>query len=249
VKKWVNYCSEIHTAFPDLKILLAVTYDEFNLCKNALTGLVSGFISKDAKGKVIRWALDDVVKGFFYYDKILVSSREEEAVPEWLESMMRSISHTDNRESSRNDITDELARIMDETEKKRLTKLAVEYLLYKGYSNWEIADILDIDNDEVRLLRMKFILKLTETNSMVYAINKQGEKITLAGYDMKLLVLIASGYLNKEIVDILNLEEETIKSLRRDLIRKFGAKSSMTMVMYALSIGLIKLEDIQISLS
>jgi len=234
-----------------LKFILTLSFKDYRTNKRTISdeielppNLISGYISKNSKPKIIRKAVEEAAKGrIFTYDEIC-DLVEKEEVPEWLDTMMREVIHTNHEDGFCKDKTDKLSQIIHDAENRHLKKIVIEYLIYKGYSNWKIAEMLNISGDEARLARAAFIHRLTETNSMIYALNTKGEIITLAGRDMELLVHIASGYLNKEIAAILNLNEETIKTLRRELIVKFGAKNTMSMIMYALRNGLIKMEDI-----
>lgn len=249
--KWVDFCKDLRYLFPELKFILTLSFKDYRTNKRTISdeieippNLISGYISKNAKPKIIRKAVEEAAKGrIFTYDEIC-DLVEKEEVPEWLDTMMREVIHTNHEDGFCKDKTDKLSQIIHDAENRHLKKIVIEYLIYKGYSNWKIAEMLNISGDEARLARAAFIHRLTETNSMIYALNTKGEIITLAGRDMELLVHIASGYLNKEIAAILNLNEETIKTLRRELIVKFGAKNTMSMIMYALRNGLIKMEDI-----
>ena len=71
--------------------------------------------------------------------------------------------------------------------------------------------------------------------------------LVLKPREAQLLRLIAAGYSNEEISDYLDRSIETIKTNRRNLIEKFGTKAkenTMSMVIKALRMGLIRLEEI-----
>ena len=77
------------------------------------------------------------------------------------------------------------------------------------------------------------------------AVKKQGEPIRLARRELQLLRLIAAGYTSQEIADkILYVDTETVKTVRKNLIQKFEAKNTMSMVIDAMRMGLLKIEDI-----
>jgi len=265
---WVDFCKEVQETYPAVKILAITSYDEYTIFKNVLNSFTAGYLSKDAMPKVIITAIDAVIEGeFFRYDKIAVPVESTEPTPDWLQSMVQPIIQKikigDNthekiekmslmiqsieKERSlmiKNLLTAEREEADDDRLNKYLT-LVIENLLTNGYPNWEIADILNVDIETVRLYRMEFILKLTGINSMLLAIKKDGGTIRLGRREQQLLRLIAAGYTNQEIADnILYVDIETVKTLRKNLIQKFEAKNAMSMVIDAIRIGLLKIEDL-----
>ena len=265
---WIDFCTEMREKYPALKILAITSYEEYTIFKNSLNSLTSGFISKDALPKVIVAAIHEVMEGnFFRYDKIEAPEKEEEVYPEWLQTMIRKMIEELKKESDHREMIEKLSLMihaidneqrmiiknlmMDEKDNLnpnivgRYLKLLIENLLTKGYTNWEIADMLHISIETVRLFRMEFVLRLSGKNSMVLAVKKDGEPINLARREHQLLRLIATGYTNQEIADkILYVDIETVKTLRKNLIQKFEAKNSMSMVINALRMGMLKIEDL-----
>jgi len=265
---WIDFCTEMREKYPALKILAITSYEEYTIFKNSLNSLTSGFISKDALPKVIVAAIHEVMEGnFFRYDKIVAPEKEEEVYPEWLQTMIRKMIEELKKESDHREMIEKLSLMihaieneqrmiiknlmMDEKDNLnpnivgRYLKLLIENLLTKGYTNWEIADMLHISIETVRLFRMEFVLRLSGKNSMVLAVKKDGEPINLARREHQLLRLIATGYTNQEIADkILYVDIETVKTLRKNLIQKFEAKNSMSMVINALRMGMLKIEDL-----
>ena len=265
---WIEFCTEMRKKYPALKIMAITSYDEYTIFKNPLNSITAGFISKDALPKVIISAIHAVMEGnFFHYDKIVAQEKEEEPAPEWLQTMMREMSEKLEKDSNRLEMTEKLSLIIQAIEKKhrmmiknlitdenerlepntvdRYLMQLIESMLTKGYSNWEIAEILNVSIETVRLYRMEFVLRLSGTNSMILAMKKDGEPIKLTRREHQLLRLIAAGYTNPEIADdILYVDIETVKTLRKNLIQKFEAKNTMTMVIDALRMGLLKIEDL-----
>ncbi len=129
--------------------------------------------------------------------------------------------------------------------KDRYEALLYENLFLKGYSNWEIADRLKKHIDTVRLERMKLIGRLSDKNSM-YCKTAKGEPFEITRRELQLLRLIAAGYSNEQISEKLKRPIETVKSNRKNLIDKFGVENenTMTMVIKALRMGIIRLEEI-----
>ena len=270
---WVDFCKEIREKYPKLKILAITSYDEYSVFKNSLKSLTSGYISKDALPKVIVFAIEAVMGDeFFHYDKIVVPVEKDEPEPDWLQTVIPQMVKKIKKDDDRQETIEKLSQMIQATEKVRRTMIKelltdereyleadcvdrylrelIENMLIKGYPNWEIADVLNISIETVRLYRMEFILKLSGQNSMILAIKKDGETIRLGRREQQLLRLIAAGYTNQEIADnILYLDIETVKTLRKNLILKFDAKNTMSMVINAMRMGLLKVEDIDVLLS
>ena len=270
---WIEFCAEMRKKYPALKILAITSYDEYTIFKNPLNSFTSGFISKDALPKVIVSAIHAVMEGkFFHYDKIAAQEKEEKTEPEWLQTIIGEMLKELKKDSNHSEVIEKLSQIIhaienthrmmvknliaDEKEHldpntvDRYLMLLIENMLTKGYSNWEIADILNVSIETVRLYRMEFVLRLSGTNSMILAIKNDGEPIKLTRREHQLLRLIAAGYTNPEIANnILYLDIETVKTLRKNLINKFEAKNTMSMVIDALRMGLLKIEDLDELLS
>ena len=265
---WVDFCREIQENYPDLKVLAVTSYEEYTIFKNALNSLTSGYISKDAVPKVIVSAIEAVMEGdFFRYDKIIVPAEKEKTDPEWLQTIIRQMINKITTDDNPYEMIEKLSLMFQAIEKERsmivknlltaekedidhermdkyLMQL-IENMLFHGHANWEIADTLNISVETVRLYRMEFILKITGKNSMLVAVKKEGEPIRLARRELQLLRLIAAGYTTQEIAeDILYVDTETVKTVRKNLIQKFEAKNAMSMVIDAMRMGLLKIEDI-----
>jgi len=265
---WVDFCEEVRNNYPSVKILVITTYDEYCVFKNALNSLTSGYISKDALPNVIVAALRSAIKGdFFRYDKMAVPVEAEASNPHtslaMIQETARNISDTDNDLI----ITDKLTKLIAFAEEYRLQRikklintqkdkpdeansldyltLGVEKLLLKGHDNWEIAEMLNIHIETVRLCRMELILKIRGDNSMIVNISEKEKPVMLARREYQILRLLAAGYSYKEIAyKCLYVEYETVNTIGDQLRRKFDADNVMVMVIKALRMGLIKLEDI-----
>jgi len=327
---WADFCLEIQTEYPPLKILTIASYDDYNDNKDLLNALTSGYISADAWPKVINDGIKAVHAGFFFrHDKIdadepkakempdtgklkllireeflkqedvAASQKEEdEPTPEWLNPIisfiLSEIMKNLSADGGHQEMVDNMTKVINASEKTRkmlieiylseandlladkcredYATLLIENMLLKGYSNWEIADMLNIDpaiftvdDDEPNLLdivrscRLDLILKLSGKNTMSYRQpteskpHRQPRKsayetpLVLKPREAQLLRLIAAGYSNEEISDYLDRSIETIKTNRRNLIEKFGTRAkenTMSMVIKALRMGLIRLEEI-----
>ena len=267
---WIDFCIHIRNTYPTLKILTVVTYDQYAENKEVLNKITSGYISLDALPKVIISAIEAVKKGkFFRYDRIASPARKEEPKPEWLDTMKREMIKNVIVDGTNQESIEKLSQFIEATDKIRTDMivdmfvqrkehldadwvdknlmLLIENLLIKGYPNWEIADMLNISIETVRLYRLEFILRISGKNSMAYGVRNDGKHIKLSRRELQLLRLIAAGYTNQEIADkILYRDIETIKSIRKDMIEKFGAKSTISMITSALRMGLINLEDVDL---
>lgn len=237
---WIDFCGEIRKKYPGLKILVITTYDEYSVFKNSLNNpaLTSGYISRDALPKVIVTAIHAIMEGkFFRYDKIVVPVEMEESNPEQLLDIIRQSAKRIKVNGHHRETMEQLTQMMDAAEKYRrrmmqhllkeeketadmedvdkYLRLLIENLLVRGYPNWNIADMLEINIETVRLYRMDFILRLGGQNTMVVNRKDGRAPILLARREQQLLRLIAAGYTNEEIAsDILYVDVETVRSTR-----------------------------------
>ena len=265
---WADFCKEAQEKCPDMKILAIASYDEYSVFKNTLNTLTSGYISKDALPKVIVSAINSVMKGeFFRYDKIDVQVEKGESELDWQQTAIRQMIQKIKTDDNLHETIEKMSQMINAIEKERMMIIKnmltaekdnidnelidkylmqlIENMLIQGCPNWEIADTLNINIETVRLYRMELILKLSGKNSMVLAVKKGGKAIKLARRELQLLRLIAAGYTNQEIAgDILYVDVETVKTVRKNLIQKFEAKNAMSMVINAIKMGLLKIEDI-----
>ncbi len=103
------------------------------------------------------------------------------------------------------------------------------YILKNALSEEVVAGIEAVMNGETFLC--------DEIDALM---NKPTEQpIWLTTREQELLKLIVNGYTNQEIADKVFLSVETIKTYRKNLIQKLGAKNSMILVKIALEKKLI----------
>jgi DNA-binding NarL/FixJ family response regulator len=76
-----------------------------------------------------------------------------------------------------------------------------------------------------------------EIDAMIH--NNDDADIRLTARERELLRLIADGYNNQEMADKMFLSVETVKTYRKNLILKLGAKNSMVLVKMAIEDGMI----------
>ena len=72
--------------------------------------------------------------------------------------------------------------------------------------------------------------------------NRDSQAVT--GRERKIIKLMAEGYKNKEIADALRIDEEMLKEKRVNLMRRFNARSTSSLIEHALGTGLISVYEI-----
>jgi len=72
--------------------------------------------------------------------------------------------------------------------------------------------------------------------------NRDSQAVT--GRERKIIKLMAEGYKNKEIADELRINEESVKEKRVNLMRRFNARSTSSLIEHALGTGLISVYEI-----
>ncbi len=65
------------------------------------------------------------------------------------------------------------------------------------------------------------------------------ESVVLTDREIEIITLIAEGYTNTEIADLLHLSPHTITTHRKNIMAKLGAKNTAAIVMYAVKTNLI----------
>ncbi|MDR2232493.1 MAG: LuxR C-terminal-related transcriptional regulator [Tannerella sp.] len=265
---WAEFCEEMRDKYPAVKILAVINYNEYHLFKNGLNALTSGYISKDALPSVFILALRSVLKGdFFMYDKLATPLNNSESNIELLLNNIQEIARSFDNEDNNRLAADKMTRLIELAEEYRLEriikllkeykdnpeaedsydylKIALRYLLLRNENNWSIANILDLHVDVVRFYRFDHIVNVRGESSMVVNIDEKENPILLNRREHQILQLLAAGFSYKEIAyDFLFVEFETVNSICDQMRRKFKARSVIDMIIKALRIGLIKLEDI-----
>lgn len=113
--------------------------------------------------------------------------------------------------------------------KRVLNNGASGYILKNALSEEVIAGIEAVMNGETFLCDEIEIMMKKQTEQSIW----------LTAREQELLRLIVDGYTNQEIADKVHLSVETIKTYRKNLILKLGAKNSMVLVKIALENKLI----------
>ena len=129
-----DYCAEVHHKYPDVKILILTTHNEYSLAKRVMDNGASGYILKNSLSEEVIAGIETVMKGeIFLCEEIDVLMKKETEQAIWLTK----------REQD-------------------LLRLIVD-----GYTNQEIADKLFLGVETIKTYRKNLILKLGARNSMV----------------------------------------------------------------------------------
>jgi DNA-binding NarL/FixJ family response regulator len=262
-----EFFAEIRRQYPGIKILMLTNDTECSVIRFARDNGASGFIREDALPEELIAGLDAVMNGNEYLGgKIGTWESPPEASPEWFIPLEKEINKLMDEAHSYEEAIEKLSFIaryinkgrpllitnvfsdgpqdVDDEATGEYLRILIENLLVEGYSNWEIADKLNISMDTARIYRLDLIQKLGAKSSMMFAKRHENEFVKFTPRDIQLLRLIAAGFTSREIADKLFLSTEAIHSRRQDLMSKSGARNTMALIMDSLRQGLIKMEDI-----
>ena len=130
----IDFCSEIHKNYPEIKILILTTHNEYSVAKQALVNGASGYILKNALSEEVIEGIETVASGkMFLCDEIDILMKKQQEQPIWLT-----------------------------TREKELLKLIAD-----GCTNQEMADKLFLSVETIKTYRKNLILKLGAKNSII----------------------------------------------------------------------------------
>jgi DNA-binding NarL/FixJ family response regulator len=130
----IDFCVEIHRKYPELKILILTTHNEYSVAKQVMANGASGYILKNALSEEVFAGIETVMAGeIFLCDEIDVLMKRRTKPEIWLTARER-----------------ELLR-----------------LIVDGYTNQEIADKMFLSIETIKTYRKNLILKLGAKNSML----------------------------------------------------------------------------------
>jgi DNA-binding NarL/FixJ family response regulator len=130
----ITFCTEIRQKYPDLKILVLTTHDEYSIAKQVIDNGASGYILKNSLSEEVIAGIEAVMNGeIFLCEEIDIMMKKPREQPIWLTS----------REQ-------ELLRLMID-----------------GYTNQEIANKVFLSIETIKTYRKNLILKLGARNSMM----------------------------------------------------------------------------------
>jgi len=130
----IAFCSEVRTKYPNIKILILTTHNEYSVAKQVMDNGALGYILKNALSEEVITGIETVMKGeLFLCDEIdiLMKKRKDQQI--WLTAREKEI----------------LRMIVD------------------GYTNQEMADKIFLSIETIKTYRKNLILKLGAKNSMI----------------------------------------------------------------------------------
>lgn len=65
----IDFCKEMHEAYPDIKILMLTTYDEYTMVSRAVAAGASGYIQKNALSEEVVKGIETVMAGDTYFSR------------------------------------------------------------------------------------------------------------------------------------------------------------------------------------
>ena len=130
----IDFCSEVRKNYPQVKILILTTHNEYSVAKRVMENGASGYILKNALSEEVIAGIETVMSGeVFLCDEIdiLMKKRMEEQL--WLT-----------------------------TREKELLRYITD-----GYTNQEMADKMFLSVETIKTYRKNLILKVGAKNSMI----------------------------------------------------------------------------------
>lgn len=130
----VDFCKEIHQKYPDIKILVLTSHDEYSIAKRVMTNGASGYILKNSLSEEVIAGIKVVANNeIFLCDEVDILLKKHVDQPVWLSSR-----------------------------EQELLKLIVD-----GYSNQEMSEKLFLGIETIKTYRKNLIQKLGAKNSMI----------------------------------------------------------------------------------
>jgi DNA-binding NarL/FixJ family response regulator len=130
----VDFCTEAKQKYPDMKVLILTTHNEYSIAKRVMNNGASGYILKNALSEEVLAGIEAVMNGeIFMCDEIDLLMKKRNENPLWLT-----------------------------VREQELLRLIID-----GYTNQEIADKLFLSIETIKTYRKNLLLKLGAKNSMV----------------------------------------------------------------------------------
>ena len=83
----IDFCIEVKEKYPDMKILILTTHDEYSIAKRVLDNGASGYILKNALSEEVVAGIETVMTGeIFLCDEIDILMKKQSEQPIWLTS-------------------------------------------------------------------------------------------------------------------------------------------------------------------
>jgi DNA-binding NarL/FixJ family response regulator len=130
----IDFCSEVRTKHPSIKILILTTHNEYSVAKQVMENGASGYILKNSLSEEVIAGIETVMEGeIFMCDEIDILMKKKKEQQIWLTSR-----------------------------EKELLRFIVD-----GYTNQEMADKMFLSIETIKTYRKNLILKLGAKNSMI----------------------------------------------------------------------------------
>lgn len=130
----IDFCMEIHQKYPEIKILILTSHDEYSIAKRVMANGASGYILKNSLSEEVIAGIETVVNNeIFLCDEVDTLLKKHTDNPVWLSSR-----------------------------EQELLKLIVD-----GYSNQEMSEKLFLGIETIKTYRKNLIQKLGAKNSMI----------------------------------------------------------------------------------
>jgi DNA-binding NarL/FixJ family response regulator len=130
----VDFCNEVKQKYPDMKVLILTTHNEYSIAKRVMNNGASGYILKNALSEEVITGIETVMNGeIFLCDEIDVLMKKRNENPIWLT-----------------------------VREQELLRLIID-----GYTNQEIADKMFLSIETIKTYRKNLLLKLGAKNSMI----------------------------------------------------------------------------------
>lgn len=130
----IDFCEKIHQEYPDIKILVLTSHDEYSIAKRVIANGASGYILKNSLSEEVITGIETVANNkIFLCDEVDILLKKHTGQPVWLSSR-----------------------------EQELLKLIVD-----GYSNQEMAEKLFLGIETIKTYRKNLIQKLGAKNSMI----------------------------------------------------------------------------------
>ena len=259
---WKAFYDYLRTNHPDLKILAMITDDNYT---NDLIDLNLSFIPEAISPKKLNAAIEAVFYGsYFQYNKILVP-KAAKPKPIWATTMVENV-NVKNANNDRRIKIDDLKKLIDVAEDSRMMFIKellkaekdnpgsdyynsylsqiLDYLILEGYFNLNIADILDIDIKTVRLHRKQLITRICGIDSLAFIMDDGGNIVSLTDREEEVLAYKATGLIDVDIAKKIGKSVDTVKDDLQEIREKFKTDSTTTVIIRALRMGILKLENI-----
>ncbi|MDH6358627.1 response regulator transcription factor [Parabacteroides sp. PF5-9] len=130
----VDFCEEVIRRYPEMKVLILTSHNEYSIAKRVMENGASGYILKNALSEEVTAGIEAVMNGeIFLCDEIDILIRKKNEQQIWLTSR-----------------------------EQELLRLIVD-----GHTNQEMAEKLYLSIETIKTYRKNLILKLGAKNSMI----------------------------------------------------------------------------------